>query len=179
MKAISRSAEDQVLMHLKRIDERLDYALQKTIDQEDDRVAMPLYDIRAAAGDGAAVEFEQIDAWLYFRRDWLLKNSLTIGQCGLVRVTGDSMEPTLVADDVILVDFTSRDPMHSRIYLVRDGDDLQVKRILADPDSGFVLHSDNPTYEARPMTDSSIIIGRVSWSGRTFTNAPEALRVVR
>ncbi|MEO0467638.1 MAG: hypothetical protein AAF216_13940, partial [Pseudomonadota bacterium] len=61
LEAINATTEHTIVTRLDRIDERLDYALQKTIDQEDDRVAMPLYDIRAAAGDGAAVEFEQVD----------------------------------------------------------------------------------------------------------------------
>jgi len=136
-------------------------------------VALPLYnDIRAAAGHGAVVDQEHPDDALIFNALWL---RVEIGarpqDLCLIHVSGDSMEPTLRAGDVILVNRQACRPDREGIYIVRVGDMLLVKRLQALPGGKVKVTSDNPAFEswtinlADPGADV-VIVGRVVWSGR-------------
>ena len=66
----------------------------------------------------------------------------------VVRVMGDSMEPTLSDGDDVLVDASDHGSrLRDGIYVMRIDDTLVVKRIALRPDSPFItIASDNPTY---------------------------------
>lgn len=139
-------------------------------DTGENLVFIPVYDVAAAAGDGALVEAENRIGRLAFMPSWLKSvTAAAPGDLGIIMVRGDSMFPTLVDGDHILVDFTQTRPRQDGIYVIRLNDMLQVKRVTLHPGSGRVtVSSDNPAYAAYPdLNPGSIAIaGRVIWLGR-------------
>ena len=85
-------------------------------------------ELAAAAGSGAEALGEEIAGCVWFRQDWLASRGLDPAQCAVIRVIGESMEPLLNEGDSILVDRQRRDRAEDRIYVVRTGDGLVVKR---------------------------------------------------
>lgn len=107
----------------------------------------------------------------YFRRSWL-RNRLGSEpeNLRLVRIEGDSMEPTLCHGDVVLVDISRKNPSPPGIFVIFDGMGLLAKRIeylaQSNPPSIRIL-SDNPQYHPyeRKVKDTHIV-GRVVWFAR-------------
>jgi len=78
----------------------------------------------------------------------------------LIEGRGDSMMPTIQGGDKLLVDTGINFYERDGLYLINLGHGVQIKRLV---DRGKVLYvcSDNPIYEAFPMPEGSIIVGRV------------------
>ena len=108
-----------------------------------------------------------------FKRDWV-RHELHANPKDLVLVhmTGESMEPTLGKDDVLLVNRRLRRARTDGIYLLRTGEALLVKRLQFLPDGTVRVISDNPAYEPFSVSlaeDTDLkIIGRVVWAGKKF-----------
>nr|DAI35609.1 MAG TPA: Repressor protein CI [Caudoviricetes sp.] len=139
-------------------------------------IALPLHNnVRAAAGHGAIVGNEEADDSLMFREDWIYRDlRMQPKDLILIRVSGESMRPTLNNGDVILVNHSLTRPDKEGIYIMRMGDMLLVKRLQALPDGQIRVTSDNPVYEPWTLDTSKMaegnvaIIGRVVWAGTRF-----------
>lgn len=139
-----------------------------------DYVAIPLYSgVRAAAGAGAVVEHERPDDVLMFKESWIRYELGAKPQdLYLIRVAGDSMEPTLRSGDTILVDRRAIKPDREGVYIIRMNGMLLVKRLQAMPGGMIRVLSDNHVFAAFDVTLTDLdgaelsIIGRVVWTGR-------------
>lgn len=137
-------------------------------------IAIPLFnDVRAAAGHGALNgHLEKPDDALMFKADWIrFELGARPEDLNLIRVSGDSMEPTLRAGDVVLIDHRAQRPDREGIYILRVGDMLLVKRLQALPGGQVRVISDNPAFAPWEISIDKIgadmaILGRVVWSGR-------------
>lgn len=137
-------------------------------------VAIPLYNgVRAAAGGGALVEHETPDDALVFKEQWVrIELGARPQDLYLIRVAGDSMEPTLRSGDVILVDRRATRPDREGVYILRMNDMLLVKRLQALPGGVVRVSSDNAAFTPFDIKASDVggsdlaIIGRVVWTGR-------------
>ena len=128
-------------------------------------------EIRASAGAGAEVMSERITDRVKFRRPWMRKHGLHGEQCRIVKVTGESMEPTLPEGSSILVDTGRREPRDGRIFVIRVEDRIVVKRLVRHPVGGWLIQSDNPNKQAwptQPCPPDADIVGEVKWVARTF-----------
>ena len=125
-------------------------------------------ELRAAAGGGATDLDETVTGYLTFRRDWLDENGLTPSQCTVIRVKGESMEPTLPDGCAILIDRNRRRRLAGHIFTLRTEDGLVVKRLGRSPDAGWQLVSEHPAYPPAAWTPGTEIIGEVKWMARTF-----------
>ncbi|MDA8428152.1 MAG: helix-turn-helix domain-containing protein [Geobacteraceae bacterium] len=140
-------------------------------DVEKDYVLVPRYDVRASAGGGALVHSEQIVDYLAFRNEWVT-HSLGVPKeyLALISVQGDSMEPTLSNNDLILIDRRETSVNDNSIYVLSFDGSLLVKRIQRKLDGSLVVKSDNQIYEPEMVTSDKagtlIIVGRVVWCGR-------------
>jgi len=136
----------------------------------DEFVAVPAYDIRAAAGSGAVNFDEQPQHFLLYRREWPRSVSMSsISDLAVVRVSGDSMQPTLQDGDTVLVDKSVRRVGRDGLYIIRSGDELQVKRVAAHPQTGtLTIKSDNPAYPTYEGIEPGAIavLARVIWMAR-------------
>lgn len=135
-----------------------------------DLVRIPRFAVRASAGAGAldADEFDvsSIGLTAAFLRT-LCRDPAALS---MIKVTGDSMEPTLGDGDDILVDRNDAAvALRDGIYVLRFDDALNVKRIAVQPEGRrFTVRSDNAAYPSWPDCDPARvdIIGRVVWVGR-------------
>lgn len=154
-----------------------DQALMKSNRVEQpiaDYVAIPLYNgIHAAAGAGAIVEYERPDDMLMFKESWVRHELGARPQdLYLIRVSGDSMEPTLRAGDVILVNRKANRPDREGVYILRMNGMLVVKRLQALPGGMVRVISDNAAFSSFDVTkseleaDDIVVVGRVVWIGR-------------
>jgi phage repressor protein C with HTH and peptisase S24 domain len=133
-------------------------------------VAVPVYDIRASAGPGAVPIDDPEPSRVAFQAGWLRElSSGSPAKLSIIQVRGDSMMPTLADGDDILVDQgDGADRLRDGIYVLRNEDMLNVKRIAVSPvDRSLEVRSDNPAYPAFKAEPGVIeIIGRVIWAGR-------------
>lgn len=144
----------------------------RTAPVGDDYIALPRYDVRAAAGGGAIVEAEPVVDWIYFKRDWLRRTlGVSPSELAIIEAVGDSMAPTIDDGDLLLVDVGEPKLRGEGIYVIAVDDALVVKRIAIKLGGGLVISSDNPHYHAthQELTRSELeflrIIGRVVWVG--------------
>ncbi len=82
----------------------------------------------------------------------------------ILKVVGDSMEPTISNGDYVWVDISCQTPSGDGIYMFCIGDMLVVKRVQINPfDSSIQILSDNPKY--LPIQSSNYqsvnVVGRV------------------
>jgi phage repressor protein C with HTH and peptisase S24 domain len=142
---------------------------------EDDRppkmMVVPVLDVRASAGHGAASSRETKLGAIAFETRWLKTlSSGSIADLSVIQVIGDSMEPTLADGDDVIVDRSDGNArLRDGIYVLRADDQLLVKRLARVPTkSGLIVHSDNAAYPSwQPEARSELnIVGRVLWFGR-------------
>lgn len=139
--------------------------------QHADFVFVPRYEVAASMGNGAAIHSELIVDYLAFREDWV-RTVLCLNPKNLILINsyGDSMEPTLKSNDLLLIDRGSSDARHDDIYAFSVNGELRVKRIQFKMNGSVVIRSDNPQYDSDILTSDEVeslrIIGRVVWFGR-------------
>ena len=98
-----------------------------------------------------------------FRRDWLDRHGFEPGRCAVLGVEGGSMEPTVPDGSLVLIDCTRRGLCNGRVFVVRTGDGLSVKRVGKDADGGWLLLSDHPGWPDARWPENAEVIGEVRW----------------
>lgn len=133
---------------------------------------MPKHDLRSTdEGHGHVIRSEQIVDHLAFKKEWL-QMSLNVhnNHLALITVKGDSMEPTLRSDDLILTDISTGHIEDDSIYVLQFKNDLVLKRIQRKMNGSVVVKSDNPIYGQEEMDELAAqalpVVGRVIWYGR-------------
>jgi phage repressor protein C with HTH and peptisase S24 domain len=138
-------------------------------DQQDNTnlVSIPLYAATASAGAGSINEGDDIIDHCRFKIDWIKKTlHANPRKLALIRISGDSMEPTLRSGDVIMINRELDDPSDGKIYVVNLGGQVVAKRIQVTGRDKIDLISDNRIYPIVPLGPQSRITGRVVWFGR-------------
>lgn len=133
-------------------------------------VALPRYDVRAAAGAGEVVQTEEVVDWIHFQQEWLRR---TLGvnpqRLVIIEAVGDSMFPTISSGDLLLVDVSEPKLRGEAVYVIADQDALVVKRVIMPGDGSLVLSSDNERYGKMEIERDELervrIVGRVVWTG--------------
>jgi phage repressor protein C with HTH and peptisase S24 domain len=104
-----------------------------------------------------------------FKADWL--HGLHEGPLDRLKVTrgrGDSMQPTIMDGDIVLVDTAHRRiDDQDRIWAVAYGDLGMIRRIRVTPRGTWLLMPDNSVVRPDEVGDGEVhVIGRVIWIGR-------------
>lgn len=134
-------------------------------------VKVPEYRVSFCCGNGTAEpsweEANDVHA-AFYRSQFFRNNMIEARNCKRIKATGDSMLPTIMSDDFVLID-TSEEAtgriQQGAIYAFSDGDQLMIKRIRKDGGRVYLI-SDNPTYKPIEMTEAEAaqritIMGRV------------------
>ncbi|TVP15846.1 transcriptional regulator [Shewanella sp. KCT] len=125
---------------------------------------IPVYQVAVSAGNGSFVDNERPEKYLAFRRRWLKWRGFDEQELAVVLANGDSMEPTIPNKSTLVVHTGRKQPKDGNIYVIRNGDQVWVKRIQVKPSSWLLLSENNfyPPIEI-PMTEQSQfeIIGQV------------------
>jgi phage repressor protein C with HTH and peptisase S24 domain len=127
---------------------------------------------RPSMGGGTLIETEDTPGRdFHFRRAWIRDRlKAAPSMLRVMSVQGDSMMPTLVDGDTVLVDMNQRHPAPPGIFVLPDGMGLVAKRLehvpLSNPPRVRII-SDNSRYSPHECTADEInIVGRVRWYGR-------------
>ena len=124
-------------------------------------VAVPYLTVSASAGGGRVAAEERAIRHEEFTARMLRDAGLSAGNASLIDAVGDSMVPTILPGDRLLVDGGDVQLVPAGIYVVRRGEDLLVKRVRRDGTAIFLL-SDNADYPPiRCLPDQAVVIGRV------------------
>lgn len=104
-----------------------------------------------------------------FQRDWL--RGLMRGGFGdlfVARGEGDSMQPTMLDGDIVLIDTAQKDiTQQDRIWAISYGDLGMIKRVRRLPGGTYRILSDNSAVEPFDAADGEMyVVGRVIWIGR-------------
>lgn len=133
------------------------------------------FDVRASAGPGAIVAFDDIDGssrFVAFRTEWLHRIGVSPGHAEVLIAVGDSMEPTIRDGDLLLIDRAIDRVIDNGIYVLVLGGMVLVKRIQTRRDGSVVLLSDNQRYHDDTVPAGELpdlkVEGRVRWFGRTI-----------
>jgi phage repressor protein C with HTH and peptisase S24 domain len=131
---------------------------------------VPRLQVEASAGPGALDGVDHASARVGFDPRWLRRIAGGSEHLSLIEVRGDSMAPTLVDGDEILVDAGQAGRrVRDGIYVIRMDGALLVKRLSSDPAGARLsVRSDNPAYPSWEdcAPDQVDVVGRVVWAGR-------------
>lgn len=120
-----------------------------------------------SAGGGLLPD-NTIEMRVAFRRDWIQRKG-DPSNMSIIRVQGDSMEPTLMSGDIVLVDHGRNfiDPWGGIYALVSDSR-IMIKRLQVLSHIGKIrVISDNQKYEPYVVSPDQLVInGKVIWFGR-------------
>ena len=119
-------------------------------------------DVHAAAGTGEDV-FEESEISILIPTDALPPRAL-VEQLIALRSAGASMEPTIRNGDLLVLDRSAVDPQEGRIFVLRTGTGLVVKR-LKRTDGVWLMASDNAEWKPRPIGAEDRVLGHVVWFG--------------
>lgn len=109
---------------------------------------VPLYDVRAAAGEGNFISEENLEKQLHLTRQFILDLGTIPENLVGLRVMGDSMEPELLDGDVVLVNshLDNGVALSEDIYVFRLDNELLIKRLMPLEDGSVRVLSTNPAY---------------------------------
>lgn len=126
-------------------------------------------DIGASAGPGRLAEDEAARRPGALSQTLLRQLGVRPAAASMIRVEGDSMEPTLSDGDEILVDRDRREVRgKGGIFVIRLDGVLMVKRLRAAV-GGVEVVSDNSAWPTRLCRGGEVeVIGRVAWLGRAL-----------
>ena len=129
---------------------------------------VPIIEYEAAAG-GGRVNLDEVPqrTTVAFRRGWLDEHAIDPKQSAIIRVVGESMEPTLPSGSSILIDRTHKKRKRGYIYAILTDIGLIVKRLELSGNT-WCLKSDNPAWKQIAWPSDAEIIGRVMWAARSF-----------
>lgn len=134
------------------------------------RSLVSVLNVAASAGNGSIVDSEEQVYSLSFPPEYLKRLTTSSPQnLAIISVKGESMEPTLLDDDIVLLDKTKTNLSYDGLFVLRFDDALHVKRIGRSAIPGHVMIiSDNralyPPLEA--AAKDVVAIGKVLWYGR-------------
>lgn len=129
-------------------------------------VQIPMVELRLQAGvTGFQTELDQREGGtLGMRRSWIERTGLNPESLIAIHVKGDSMEPSLYEDDVVVLNTADRKPADGAVFAVNYEGEAVVKRFSRDAGDWW-LTSDNPDQRKHHRKlcrgEACIIIGRV------------------
>lgn len=144
------------------------HSAESTTSEFDDYTFIPQMNDGISAGPGI-VSYNLSDIRVAFRKDWI-KRKGDPKDMSLIKVIGDSMEPTLLEDDLVLVNHgKTKIDSNGGIYALTIGEVTTIKRVqLILPQNNILkIISDNPRYDIMTSpVNETVIHGRVIWYGR-------------
>ncbi|EKU67577.1 S24 family peptidase [Acinetobacter pittii] len=118
----------------------------------DSFMIIPHVDVKFSAGNGRLVEFEPTPKMTGCaqRLEWFHKKRVSPKNLVEVDLDGDSMEPRIPSGSVVIIDKSINrleQVQNRKVYAIRYGDELKIKRLSRRYDGALIIDSDNPSYE--------------------------------
>ena len=135
---------------------------------------VPINEVQVSAG-GGDVELgeEEVGKFPFDEAYFRERIGAKPGNVVMLKVSGDSMAPTLGPGELVMVDTGNDRPPSDGVWVVRIGNALLVKRLQVLPGGRIAVISDNPAYQPYEIDTTEeqpdfAIIGRVVWAPRLF-----------
>lgn len=139
-----------------------------SVGADGDFVQIPVYDVEASAGPGAALKNERIVSHVMFRKDFLGQERLNTAALGMITARGDSMPISAPDGALLLVDTSVRSIHSDAIYVLRLDHHLLVKRLQRLVDGAIDVISENPAYRTERIEAGRVgdldVVGQVKLS---------------
>ncbi|TWV80439.1 helix-turn-helix transcriptional regulator [Moraxella sp. VT-16-12] len=133
------------------------------------KIWLPLMDISFSYGDGVSIDchFEDTKKKLAFEPDFLTSRHIKQENVRLLYATGDSMEEFIYDGDVFAIDVSDTMVRDGQIYAVYFEGEAMLKQIFKEAGGKLILHSKNPKYRDKEVTEDNgadfRVIGRQFW----------------
>lgn len=140
---------------------------------EDDYVLIPLLSAIGECGSGYMNSHVEVKGSQAFPRDLLNRMRVKPENLRILKADGDSMEPYIFSDDIVLIDTSDTVPKDRFPYAIRRADgSISFKRLMRRTSGTWLIRSDNPDKNMHPdeeVTAAALhdipIIGRIIWRG--------------
>lgn len=136
-------------------------------DDTGSRYAVSYYpNVKAHAGDGYYND-DISDIEIISLPKAVVDKKINVGKIDAIKVYGDSMQPTIKENDIIFVATNMIEVFDNKIYVIRYGDEIRVKRIFKRRGEKILLRSDNTIYpdEEISVHDADIaVLGQVIYN---------------
>jgi phage repressor protein C with HTH and peptisase S24 domain len=141
-----------------------------SVPDPEDFEYVPMAKAQLSAGNGAFVLSEEMQGYYAFRKEWLSRAVSSAKNAVLVHVTGNSMAPTIIENDVVMLDTGRRHVYDGKIYALRMDSTVMVKRLALRPADRILIMSDNKEeYEPYEADRKDIqVLGQIVWFARTL-----------
>ncbi|GAB1071133.1 LexA family transcriptional regulator [Shewanella algae] len=133
---------------------------------DSDYSVIPFIDVEVSAGNGSYVISENEASGFKVSKSWLAIEGLSNKKLVIVKTKGDSMEPTIPDGSNLIIDTERNDCQQEGVYVIRNNNDLLVKRLRFDPfNQQLHIISDNSFYTpiivAGDKLENVSVIGKV------------------
>ncbi|MDX2094329.1 MAG: S24 family peptidase [Alphaproteobacteria bacterium] len=119
----------------------------------EDSFRLPVMNVEASAGDGAAVIKEEVAEYMSLSRSVVRSLGLTRGEAFVVYARGESMEPVIKGGELLVCSSAERHlKAGDGIYLLRLEGEILVKHLQRLPRNKVRVFSENPRYEPFEVT---------------------------
>ncbi|MEQ5870214.1 S24 family peptidase [Sagittula sp. NFXS13] len=150
-----------------------------------DYALVSTYPVEVSGVRGASAVNAAADGPLAFRKEWLSSKGINVENAALLRVRGDSMQPVIWHNDLIMIDTSRtkpriRDPRRvslrkgyqDDIYVVELDGALLVKALRRPSEERLILVSENNArYDPQELRGAEInalrIVGKAVWWGHS------------
>lgn len=143
------------------------YQRVEAVDEDDQRfVEIPMVELRLSAGvTGFQTEPDRRAGGVVgMRRHWIERGKFNLVNLIAIRVRGESMEPALYEDDIVVINIVDTRPVDGVVFAVNYEGEAVVKRFQRDAGDWW-LTSDNPDqrkfHRKICRGEACIVIGRV------------------
>lgn len=138
------------LLSLEAAEPSMQYVIGREAGEQppDDFVFVKESRLNVSAGPGHELAYELIEDSepATYRASWLRARGVDPKRARRFRVSGNSMKPFLFDGDTVLINTAATDITDGKIYAVRFGNKLLIKRVSQRIDGSIVLTSENPEY---------------------------------
>lgn len=138
----------------------------RIVEEDDsDFIKIPKVKLRLSAGiQGFQTEPETYDgSTVSVHQSWILRNGFNRENLMAIRVKGESMEPTLYEDDLVIINLADKRMVDGQVYAINYEGEAVIKRLVREGGQWY-LYSDNPSprYGKRSCHGGEcIVIGKV------------------
>ena len=149
---------------------------ESKINISDDYKAVPLYESGKLSAGNNGIEFDKYEKHdsmvIVFKPE--LQGRLN-HKLAAIRVGGESMEPTVIKNSIVLIDLSDNQYIESRMFAVNTPeaglDMVSIKRV-QKWEKGFVLLSDNQNFKPilTELDWNRLCVGRIVWMWRDISN---------
>lgn len=140
-------------------------------DNNEERIWIDLVNIRFSCGDGESIEFhfDDVISKRDFSPSFFKKHGVKPENVKLAIAKGDSQEPYICNEDEFAIDISDTEIKEGEFYAIYFEGEAMLKQIFKEEGGKLTLHSLNPKYKDKIVSDTNGVGFRVL--GRQFYRA--------